>query len=137
MKGALPDLTPYQPKRPVPVFAATHPEDGPVRLTVDYRVAPEVRAAFTRAIYDMQGVRRRDGAIRWGIYRDAADATRLTESFVMESWLEYLRSRERITAADAAVRDRVLALHTGPEPPQITYQIWVSEAETVAAPQPA
>ncbi len=137
LTGALPDLTPYKPKRPVPVFATTHPEDGPVRLTVEYRVAPEARSAFTRAIYAMQGVRRRDGAIRWGIYRDAADPTQLTESFVMESWLEYLRSRERITAADAAVRDQVLALHTGPEPPRITYQIWVNEAESTTEPQPA
>ncbi len=129
LKGTLPDLTPYQPKRPVPAYATSSPEDGPVRLSVEYRVAPENLAAFTRAIYELQGARRRDGAIRWGIYRDAADPTRLNETFVMESWLDYLRSRERTTAADQAVRERVWALHTGPEPPRITHQVWVSEAE--------
>ncbi|MGI4827927.1 MAG: MFS transporter [Janthinobacterium lividum] len=127
LKGTLPDLTPYQPKRPVPTFASTSPADGPVRLSVEYQVAPENLPAFTQAIYEMQGVRRRDGAIRWGIYRDAADATRLNETFVMESWLDYLRSRERTTAADQAVRERVWALHAGSEPPRITHQVWVTE----------
>ncbi len=127
LKGTLPDLTPYQPKRPAPTFATTEPEDGPVRLSVEYTVAPPDLPTFTRAIYELQDVRRRDGAIRWGIYRDAADPTRLNETFVMESWLDYLRSRERTTAADQAVRERVWALHTGPEPPRITHQVWVSE----------
>ncbi len=129
LKGTLPDLTPYQPKRPVPSFATTDPEDGPVRLSVEYTVSPEKLPAFTQAIYEMQGVRRRDGAIRWGIYRDAADPTRLNETFVMESWLDYLRSRERTTAADQEVRERVWALHAGPEPPRITHQVWLSETE--------
>ncbi len=144
LKGTLPDLTPYQPKRPVPAFATTYPEDGPVRLSVEYVVTPENLPAFTRAIYAMQGVRRRDGAIRWGIYRDAADPTRLNETFVMESWLDYLRSRERTTAADQAVRERLWALHAGSAPPRITHQVWLSEAEesstahnSSAAPDPS
>lgn len=128
LKGVLPDLTPYPPRRPVPAFATADPEAGPVRLSVEYQVAPEHLAAFTEAIYEMKGVRLRDGAIRWGIYRDAADPTHLNETFVVESWLEYLRSRERVTAADQVVRERVWALHTGPEPPRITHQVWLNEA---------
>ena len=66
LKGTLPDLTPYRSKRPVPTFAATpDPEDGPVRISIDYRVQPENLQAFTEAIYEMKGVRLRDGAIRW------------------------------------------------------------------------
>ena len=130
LKGTLPDLTPYPLKRPVPVQATVDPERGPVRVSVEYKVAPEQLAAFTAAIYALQGVRRRDGAMRWGIYRDADDATRLNETFVMESWLEYLRARERTTAADEAVRQRVRALHTGAEPPRVTHQVWLSEVET-------
>ena len=134
MKGALPDLTPYEWRRPVPSLAATpHPEDGPVRVSIDYRVSAENFPAFTRAIHEMQGVRRRDGAVRWGIYRDAADPEHLNETFVMESWLDYLRSRERTTAADQSVRAQVWALHTGPEPPKITHQIWVGEATAQAS----
>ncbi len=134
LKGTLPDLTPYPLKRPAPAYMPGDPADGPVRISVEYLVKPEHLPAFTEAVYALQGVRRRDGAARWGIYRDALDPTRLNETFLMESWLEYLRSRERVTAADAAIRDRVWALHTGPEPPRITHQIWLNEAEGIASP---
>ena len=65
--------------------------------------------------------------MRWGIYRDAADPEHLNETFVMESWLDYLRSRERMTADDQAVRESVWALHKGDGPPQISHQIWARE----------
>ncbi|HLI75557.1 MAG TPA: MFS transporter, partial [Acidobacteriaceae bacterium] len=64
LKGVLPDLTPYKWKRPVPTLAAEpDPEDGPVRISVDYRVTRENLPAFTEAIYALKGVRLRDGAI--------------------------------------------------------------------------
>jgi len=71
----------------------------------------------------LQGARLRAGAIRWGIYCDAADLEHLIETFIMESWLDYLRSRERMTTSDHAVRAKVNALHVGDEPPKVTYQI--------------
>ena len=135
LKGVLPDLTPYKWKRPVPTLAmAPDPEDGPVRISIDYRVKPEDLNAFTQAIYQLKGVRLRDGAIRWAIYRDANDPEHMNETFIMESWLDYLRSRERTTAADSACRERVWALHTGPEPPKITHQLWLKETDP-ASPQ--
>ena len=138
LKGTLPDLTPYKWKRPVPTLAAApDPEDGPVRISVDYQVAPENLPAFTHAIYQLKGVRLRDGAIRWAIYRDANDAEHLNETFIMESWLEYLRSRERTTAADQACRERVWALHTGPDAPKISHQVWLPEAEFAGPSGPA
>ena len=128
LKGALPDLTPYQYKRPVPALAAGFgPEDGPVRISIDYVVRPENYAAFTQAVHELEGARLRDGAIRWGIYRDAADPEHLNETFVMESWLEYLRSRERTTLADSAIRERVWALHSGDGPPKVSHQVWAVE----------
>ena len=135
LKGALPDLTPYQWKRPVPALAATpDPEEGPVRISVDYRVLPEKIVAFTEAIYALKGVRLRDGAIRWAIYKDAHDPEHMNETFIMESWLEYLRSRERNTAADQACREQVWALHAGPEPPRISHQVWLKESPDLPAP---
>ena len=128
LKGSLPDLTPYKARRPLPKLAAPpEPEDGPVRITIDYTVRPENYAEFTRVIHELEKTRLRDGAIRWGVYRDAADPEHLNESFVMESWLDYLRSRERTTAADQQIRDRVWALHSGAAPPRVSHQLWVSE----------
>jgi hypothetical protein len=72
--------------------------------------------------------------MRWGIYRDAIDPEHMEETFIMESWLDFLRSRERITAADEAIRARVRALHKHNDPPKTTYQIYAKE---IANPVPS
>ncbi len=148
LQGAPPDHTPYQWKRPAPAPNSLLGEpdetaltEGPVRVSVEYIVPIEHYAEFTHAIHLLRGVRLRDGAIRWGIFRDAIDPTRLNETFLMESWLDYLRSRERVTLADREIQDRVYALHRDPESvdgvtsqsPRITYQLYARE---IANPTP-
>lgn len=125
LKGKLPDLTPYQARRPAPDVA--DPSDGPVRISIDYRIPAANYPEFSHRIHLLEGVRLRGGAVRWGIYRDAADPEHLNETFIMESWLDYLRSRERMTAADQTLRERVWALHAGGEPPHVTHQLWARE----------
>jgi MFS family permease len=133
LKGALPDLTPYRWKRPVPDLAAMPgPDDGPVRISVDYHIPIARYAEFVQAVHALKGARLRDGAVRWGIYRDAADPEHLNETFIMESWLDYLRSRERTTEADRAIRDRVWALHVGDAPPKVSHQVWAREINEAA-----
>ena len=137
LKGSLPDLTPYQFKRPLPGFAASaDPAEGPVRISVDYTIPAENYVEFSRVIHLLEGVRLRGGAVRWGIYRDASDPEHLNETFIMESWLDFLRSRERMTAADQAIRVQVYALHRDPagrgELPRISYQIWAGPVEHAA-----
>lgn len=132
LQGAIPDHTPYVFRRPAPEPAAlpgteSDPNEGPVRIAVAYHVPLERYVEFTHAVHELRGVRLRDGAMRWGIYREATDPEHMTETFVMESWLEYLRSRERVTAADTAIRDRVYALHEGADLPRVSYQIYVRE----------
>ncbi len=128
LQGALPDHTPFQARRPAPQLASdAEPTDGPVRISVEYRIPAENYAEFTRAIHQLRGVRFRDGAVRWGIYRDATDPEHLNETFIMESWLDFLRSRERITAADEAIRAQVRALHQHDVPPKTSYQIYARE----------
>ena len=144
LQGPMPDHTPYQWQRPAPSPVApflrgqpsedpSHPDfhpdfhEGPVRVSIDYIILPERYVEFTHAIHELRAVRLRDGALRWGIFRDAVDPTHLNETFLMESWLDYLRSRERTTAADRTIRDRAQALHAGPDPPHITYQIYARE----------
>ncbi len=135
LEGPLPDHTPYRWKRPAPELIAPEQSleadfhEGPVRISVDYIVPAEHYAQFTHAVHALRGVRLRDGAMRWGIYRDAVDPTHLNETFIMESWLDFLRSRERMTAEDAVIRDRAYALHKAPDgtPPKVTHQIYARE----------
>jgi len=84
-------------------------------------------------IHKLRRVRLRGGALRWGIYRDVSDPTVLNETFIAESWMDYLRSRERATAADERIRQQVWALHDGPERPRISFQVYARE---IANPTP-
>jgi hypothetical protein len=128
LQGPVPDLTPFQSTRPAPqLLADADPTDGPVRISVQYHVPPENYAEFTHAIHQLRGVRLRDGALRWGVYRDAKYPDQLNETFLMESWLDFLRSRERVTAADEAIRAHVRSLHQGQDPPAVSYQIYARE----------
>ncbi len=94
---------------------------GPVLITVEYRVAPERAAEFAALMRELSRVRRRDGAIRWDLFQDAADAERHVEVFLCESWLEHLRQHERVTVADRELEERVRALHVGPEEPRVSH----------------
>jgi len=71
----------------------------------------------------VQMIRRRDGALRWGLFRDAAEPERLLETFVVASWAEHMRQHERVTVADRAVEERALALQRPGTTPIISHLI--------------
>lgn len=130
LRGKLPDLSPFALNRPSPrVAVEPNPEDGPVLVSIQYCIRQQDYDEFTRAIHKMRDVRLRDGAIRWGVYQDTADPGRMVETFVVESWIEYLRQRERLTASDRMIRDRVVAFHQGDTPPKASHMIYASEVE--------
>jgi MFS family permease len=82
---------------------------GPVLVMSDYRVATPDQAAFCHAMADIEIIRRRNGATRWGLFHDAADPERFVETFLVSSWAEHLRQHERVTVADKAVEERALS----------------------------
>jgi hypothetical protein len=129
LRGTPPDLSPYQLNRPGPQVAIEpHPEDGPVLVSVEYRIHDEDYPAFTHAVHQLRAVRMRDGAIRWGVYRDTAAPEKIVETFVVESWLEFLRERERMTKSDRAILDRVRSFHRGEGMPAASFMIYAREA---------
>lgn len=77
--------------------------DGPVSVENCYRVAAENQTEFIRAAYAVGKARRRNGARNWRLYRDLADPERFVERFIVESWLDYLRQRARVTQSDQAL----------------------------------
>lgn len=128
LRGELPDFSPFRTTSPEPQLALEPKmSDGPVRILIDYYVNPEDYNAFVQAVHEMKNVRLRDGAMRWGIFQDTSDPRHLTETFIMESWIDYLRQRERFTASDLTIRDRVFGLHRDAEPPRITHTIYAKE----------
>ena len=71
----------------------------------------------------LEVIRRRDGARRWGLFRDAANLERLLETFVVGSWAEHMRQHERVTVADRAVEERALALQKPGTTPVVAHLI--------------
>jgi MFS family permease len=109
---------------PEPILVVERSEEhGPVLVTVEYSIDPVTARDFARAMQLMRRIRRRDGAIRWGLFEDAATPGRYIETFVVESWAEHLRQHERVTVSDREVEVRAYAFHLGDGPPQVTHWI--------------
>jgi hypothetical protein len=124
-----PELTPA-PHWPNPITAyEPNPEHGPVLVTVEYRVASDRSAEFRAAVAELKRIRRRDGAFRWGCYRDLAEPERWLEVFLVESWAEHLRQHERTTAEDQIAEDRVRGLLKDHTAPVVSHLIWGMTSE--------
>jgi MFS family permease len=105
------------------VVVEPKPEQGPVLVQIEYRIDLNQTREFRRAMRDIRRVRRRDGAIRWGLFRDPAEPGRFVESFVVESWAEHLRQHGRGTESDREIERRVRAFHIGGGQPAVTHLI--------------
>jgi MFS family permease len=117
------DLRPSQ-HWPDPELALTlEPSDGPVLVTVEYQVPLPNQAAFYQAMAALEIIRRRDGARRWGVFRDTADLERVLETFVVATWGEHMRQHERVTVTDRAVEERVQALQKPGTTPIVAHLI--------------
>jgi MFS family permease len=80
---------------------------GPVLVTIDYAVVPKRAAEFLEVMHEYSRMRRRDGAYRWGIFRDTEVADHYLEIFLVNSWAEHLRQHERQTQADRELEERL------------------------------
>ncbi|GAB2478782.1 MFS transporter [Comamonas humi] len=107
---------------PEPLTAAPVEHDrGPVLIQIEYRIAPESRADFLKALARLSSERRRDGAYAWGVAEDSSDPGLMLEWFQVESWAEHLRQHQRVSKADADVQDEVLRYHQGGQRPVVRH----------------
>jgi len=117
------DLTPSMHWHEPTVVNQPDLEDGPVLVTMEYHIALEHARDFAHAMRAMRVIRRRDGALRWGLFTDAAAPGRYLETFVVASWAEHLRQHERMTVADRAIENSIRAFHAGEDPPTVSHFI--------------
>lgn len=112
----------HTPAPPVPMPDIMGDDsDGPVLVTVEYRIDPARAPEFLDAMRGLGRVRRRDGAELWGVFRDATDATRFVETFTVASWIEHVRQHGRMTVSDRELQAVVRGFHTGDAPPVVTH----------------
>jgi hypothetical protein len=117
------DLTPSM-HWPDPVV--THDverHEGPVLVTVEYRIDPRDRGQFLAAMNELGYERRRNGAYGWGVFEDSAIEGRMLETFLVESWLEHLRQHERVTQEDRVLQELVNQFQSKDSTPRTTHFI--------------
>jgi len=101
------------------------PDDGPVLIQIEYRVDPENRNPFLRAIHAVEKIRRRNGATSWRVFRDLAEDGRFVERYIIASWAEYIRLRSRMTMRDRKVQEHVEQFQQSDVPIRISRLIGV------------
>jgi MFS family permease len=119
------DLTPSLHWPEPHLLLAPKPEQGPVLVTVEYRINPRQSREFSRAMRDLGVIRRRDGAIRWGLFQDTTEPARFVETFIVETWMEHRRQHERLTKADRTIEEKAFAFHLGETRPRVEHLIYV------------
>jgi hypothetical protein len=117
-RGSEEDLTPSRtlqaPRTQEP------PPAGRVQVRVEYQIDPRRTAEFLALMQESRRSRLRQGALDWQLLHDLYEPGHYVEQITDASWTEHLRRFDRISAADAALRDRRLAFHIGVGPPLVT-----------------
>lgn len=105
-----------------PLVFEPGPADGPVLVSVVYRVAPGNRAAFTHCMDHVARSRRRTGAVTWGLYQDGNDPERFIENYLVASWSEHVaQHHSRLTATDRRYEERARRLLVKGTAPEVTH----------------
>ena len=127
------DLTPVQQLPSYLAAKGITNEERPVLVVIDRKIDQGEEVNFLETVRPLKMLRLRDGAIRWNLFRDVTDPSHFIESFIVESWIEYLRQHERSTVSDREIEERVDAFHVSDVPPEthhyIAEQIIKGEAE--------
>ncbi|MFJ5029454.1 MFS transporter [Streptomyces sp. NPDC088560] len=105
-----------------PLVFEPGPADGPVLVSVVYRVGPGNRSAFTDCMDHVARSRRRTGALTWGLYQDGNDPERFIENYLVASWSEHLAQHHgRLTATDRRYEERARRLLVKGTAPEVTH----------------
>ncbi|MCA1438676.1 MFS transporter [Ensifer sp. IC4062] len=95
------------------------PRSGPIVIMIDYEIHEPDIPEFLTTMAERRRIRIRDGAGHWALMRDLENPTTWTETYHVPTWVEYVRHNQRRTQADAAVGDKLTALHRGEKPPRV------------------
>jgi MFS family permease len=94
--------------------------DGRVQTRIEYLIDPARAPEFLALMEASRSSRLRQGALSWELLHDLSEPGRYVEQIIDESWTEHLRRFDRISAADANLRERRMSFHIGEEPPRVT-----------------
>jgi quinol monooxygenase YgiN len=117
-----------------PLVFEPGPADGPVLVSVTYRIAPKDWAAFTDCMAQVARSRRRTGALTWGLFQDGGDPGRFIENYLVASWSEHLaQHHSRLTVNDRRFEEQARRLLVEGTAPEVTHAFDVTAGPVVAA----
>jgi MFS family permease len=117
------DLAPAEYWRPPEISPGTTSQLRPVLVAVEYEIDPRHEPEFMAGMKELETIRRRDGALTWGLFRDPSADGKYREEFLVGSWVEHLRQHERVTVSDERIQERIWALHKGPGVPRASHYL--------------
>lgn len=123
------DLRPAETSHSHTMAMQPAPDDGPILVTIEYRIDPDRAVEFRAAMFHLREIRLRDGAFRCSVFRDLDDPALFRETFLVGSWAEHQRQHERGTMEDRRVEEIVLAFHVLEEPPRVRHLLMVNLRE--------
>jgi len=97
------------------------PDQGPVLVTVEYRIEENQGAEFRSRMQAVKQQRLQNGVLRWGLFQDIEEPAHYREVYLEESWEAHLRQHERVTAHEQEVAEYAYSLHQGPDLPKVTH----------------
>lgn len=100
-----------------------HHDRGPVMVSYEYLIRHEDAHDFVLCMQDMRRVRRRGGAINWSVYEDILQPGIFVETFIVGSWMEHLRQRDRYTMNDQKIQNRLYEFHQQDSLPAVRYLV--------------
>ncbi len=124
--GTEADVTPGVQLPDLAIAVEPLPDDGPVLIQLEYRIAPEHHPDFLRAVHAVEPIRRRNGATSWRVFRDLGEEGLFVERFIIPSWAEYVRLRTRMTIADRTLQDQVEQFQQSDVPIRVSRLIGVN-----------
>ena len=117
--GAEEDLEPARLWKAPELAISVEPRQGPVLVTIEYEVDAADEQAFHEAMRESRRSWLANGLLAWELYMDVTHPGRYIEHLTDESWAEYVRRNERVTASYLALRDRKHAFHRGSGAPTV------------------
>ena len=122
-KHAPEDLTPVCPLERPHVTKDIDLNAGPVMISIEYHIQKDHSEEFKKIMGLTRKSRLRQGALSWSLFEDAEYIGKYIESFVFETWADYLRRFDRFTVEDLAMQEERHRHHCDEAPPKVTRRI--------------
>ncbi len=103
------------------------PDQGPVLVTVEYKVRLDQAEDFRNAMKALKEQRLQNGVLRWGLFVDIENPELYREVYLEETWEAHLRHHDRVTRYEMEIAAKAYAYHVGEAMPEVQHLLLCEE----------